>query len=295
MDTSTKHSIFERIKKAYPELSDARARVARFIVDHWDEVAFMSAAKVGEIVGVSETVVIRLAEALGYEGFSEMQSELQEKVRRKLDAIMVRRLDSTPDPSDESAVIEQSRQRDRDAVDCVFRLNSQDSLVSAASMILAAAQIYIVGLRASSAPAQFLAHNLSQMLGNAHCLSLADDSLFDQMRHVKPQDLVIAITFSRYSVFTFQAVRMAKARGVKVLAITDDVLAPVARLADKVLLAKTSGPSFGLSHTGTLALINAILEIIVHLDRNRVRKSLEDMEEMLNTYHPGINAGKFQL
>ncbi|HHW18950.1 MAG TPA: SIS domain-containing protein [Firmicutes bacterium] len=74
-------------------------------------------------------------------------------------------------------------------------------------MILAATQVYVIGLRASNGPAQLLAHNLNQMLGNAHCLSLADDSLFDQLRHVKPEDVIIAITFSRYSVFTFQAVR----------------------------------------------------------------------------------------
>lgn len=285
-------SLFERIKKLFPGLSDARAKVARFVVDHWDEAAFMSAAKLGQAVGVSETVVVRFSSLLGFSGYSEMQAELQARVRHRLANVMVARLDSEPEKTSEGDLLSHVNLQSAEAVSKVFQLNSSDAITRSAKMILDARRVFVIGLRSTFGPAQVLSQNLNQMLLNTRTLDLGADDLFLQLNAVMPDDLLIALTFARYNSFTYKAVRMAKDRNAKVLVITDDRLAPVASHADHALICDVTGPSFGNTHVGTITLINAVLEVVVHLNKRPIRTALAELEETLEIYYPGRSIPK---
>lgn len=278
--------VFERIKRIYPTLSDARAKVARFIVKHWDEAAFMNAAKLGQAAGVSETVVVRLALLLGFAGYSEMQADLQSWVKQRLSYVTVMRLGAGGEQTSEMQVLSRVRRQSLDVVDKVFQLNSQDAFLRAATMILEAKHIFVMGLRATAGPTHLLYQHLSQLLNNTTLLTLGIDDLFLRLRRVDSGDLFIALTFVRYNPFTLKAIQLARARGAKVLVITDSLLAPPASYSDHVLICDVTGPSFGNTHVGTIALINSLLELVVRLDKPRVRNSLAELEETLDTYYP---------
>lgn len=278
-------SVFERIRRSYPELSDARAKVARFLIEHWEEAAFMSASKLGAAVGVSNTVVIRYAESLGYSGYTELQRSIQQAVHKRLDSFLVKRLDSESKSGDPGSM-DSVRERVLESVQETYRRNSQDSIFAAAQMILDAKRIYVLGLRGSHGSAFFLYGNLVHMLGNAQCVSAHADIMFDELRLIVPGDLLIAVTFKKPNLLTYRAVKMAKDWGAKTLVITDDLLCPSAQLADKALPVESTPPSFGHSHVGTLALMDAIMEFVVHLDKPRVRRCLAETEEISRDYHP---------
>ena len=169
--------IFERIRRQYGRLSNAKRKVARFLLEHWDEAAFLPAAKIGDGAGVSETVVIRLASDLGYLGYPQMQRELQKMALAVLQSTMVKRLDSTPVPGDHKTLFATSRDRIIKNVNRVFQQNSDSVIMDAATCLMNARNRYVIGLRACFGPAACLGLNLNQMLGRTRVVTLgAGDS-----------------------------------------------------------------------------------------------------------------------
>ncbi len=285
--------IFERIRRYYSLLSGAKSKVARFMLEHWDEAAFMSAAKMGEAVGVSETVVIRLASEIGYSGYSEMQQDLQKVAMAVLQSTMVQRLDSQEVPGDYDSLLSISRQRIMKNVDMVFNQNSPSTMMNAARVLIQTRNRYVIGLRASYGPAACFAMNLNQMIGRTYLISLGAGDSYVQLKGVCNQDLAIGITLRRYSSFTHSHLKMVKDRGGKVISITDDLLAPVSQISDFTLVVDSQGFSYGHSHVGTMALMDILLETSIFLDRQRVRNSLAETEEILALYgHKGVGAEK---
>lgn len=281
-------NIFDRIQRSYDRLSGARRRLTRYIVDEWEEAAFLSASKLGEAAGVSETVVIRLASFLGYSGYPEMQAELQEAVKRRLESVMVRRLESTAAPVDPSELVRLVVARDENSVRRVLEENSMEALTEGARVILRARTVYVVGMRVSAGPARILSLNLGQALHDVRQVTLDVGTMIDQLRGAGPQSLLITISFARYSPFTVQAAQFARGVGCPHLAITDDRLSPTARLADYTLVAPSHAHAFGHSHVATVVLINILLSLVSHLGKRRVKRSLAELEELLAAHSPGV-------
>ncbi|HHY17667.1 MAG TPA: MurR/RpiR family transcriptional regulator [Firmicutes bacterium] len=288
--------IFERIRRHYGILSDAKSKVARFILERWDEASFFSAAKIGEAVGVSETVVIRLASELGYSGYPEMQQELQKLAMAILQSTIVKRLDSKSVPKDYDSLLGSSRDRIAKNVDRAFGLNPLQAITDVATELLKAANRYVIGFRASHGPAVCLSVNMNQMIGNTHLISLGLGDPYDRLRNVTARDIAVGITFHKYSIHTKDLLQMVKDKGGKIISITDDLLAPVSQLSDHVLLVDTQGFSFGHSHAGTMALIDILLEAIAFLDRPRVRTNLARTAQILAVYsNKDVDTGGHQV
>lgn len=276
--------IFDRIRRNYGHLSCAKSKVARFMLDHWDEAAFLSAARMGEAVGVSESVVIRLASDLGYSGYSKMQQEFQKIAMSVLQSTMVQRLDSKGLHDSYDSLLVSCLDRTTANVKSVYRRNTSSAIKNAATALIQARDRYVIGLRASYGPAACLGINLNQMIGRTHVINLGAGNSYDQLRTISSQDSAIGITLYRYSVFTYDLLKMVKDRGGKVISITDDLLAPVSQISDYTLVVDSQGFSYGHSHAGTMALLDVLLETVVFLDRQRVRKNLADTEEVLAEY-----------
>jgi len=276
-------SVFERIQHQFGGLSGARRRLARHLIDHWDQAAFLSATQLGEAAGVSETVVIRFAGLLGYDGYPELKADLQDVVRRRLDTVMVRRLESVSRTSEPAELVRLVLEDDAENIRSILQHNTVETLVGAAEAILGAAHVYVLGMRSSAGPAQLLSVNLSQALRNAHFVTLDIGTMIDQLRTMTAEDLLVTFSFTRYSPYAEGAARFSRTIGCKHLAITDDRLSPTARLADITLLATTRSLWFGHSHSATVSLINILLSLVGRLGEARVRRSLGELEELLAT------------
>ncbi len=276
------------IHRRYEGFSGSRRKLADYLMQHWDEAAFQSAAQIGSAAGVSETVVIRFASLLGYSSFPAFKSELQSIVKKRLDSVMVQRLHPAATKSTLPERIQTAFSNAIANVQRTLELNAADSFAEAAQMVLRARFIYICGMRASAGPARVLAVNLDQALGNVRYVMLDAGTMIDQLRGIQPEDLLISFSFARYSVHTEQATRFCVDRGARHLAITDDPLSPTGRQANVSLLASVTSCSFGLSHTGTLAVIDALISLVAQLGEGRVRRSLGEIEEILAEYSQSV-------
>ena len=238
--------------------SKGQKRIASFILDSYDKAAFMTASKLGKTVDVSESTVVRFAAELGYDGYPAMQKALREMIRNKLTA--VQRIEVANDRLDKSEVLPAVLHADAENIRLTLEGLDQTSFDQAVRAILSARKIYILGVRSAFSIASFLGFYFNMMFENvvvAHTNSSSE--LFEQILRIGQGDVLIGVSFPRYSKRTVKAMRYAKDQGATVVAITDSETAPSAQIADHSLLAKSDMASFVDSLVAPLSLVNALI------------------------------------
>ncbi len=271
-----------RIRAKGPVLSDGQRAVADYILHEYERAAFLTAAKLGAKVGVSESTVVRFATALGYNGYPEMQQILQDIVRSKLTTVD-RLLGSVNCLGDES-VLSKVMQQDCDNIRNTLHETNPESFEQAITLLLGARRIYVSGLRSASSLAMFLSLCLNWALGNTQALVSGVEDWIEQLSKLGPEDVVVAISFPRYTRKTIDVADFAARRGAKVLAITDSVMSPLARHAEVVLTARSSIDSFVDSFAAPLSLINAILTAVGQRAKDQTVASLARLEGEWSRY-----------
>lgn len=254
-------TLFEKIRAAHETFSAGQRDVARFIMTQYDKAAFLSAAEMGEQVGVSESTVIRFALHLGYEGFPEMKRDLQQVVKTQLSPVA--RVRSADRADQRESLPARVIEADIANLNAMLRGLDFDSL-RAASVALARAQtVSIVAARSALAVATFLSFNLNWIRSGVRLVTPgATGELTEQLFGLGPDDAVVAITIPRYTRVTVEALRHARSLGCKTIAITDTAVSPLARAAEIVLGAGTHVESFADSFVGPLSLANALLAAV---------------------------------
>ena len=253
--------------------SKGQKRIASFILDSYDKAAFMTASKLGKTVDVSESTGVRFAAELGYDGYPAMQKALRELIRNKLTA--VQRIEVANDRLDKSEVLPAVLHADAENIRLTLEGLDQTSFDQAVRAILSARKIYILGVRSAFSIASFLGFYFNMMFENvvvAHTNSSSE--LFEQILRIGQGDVLIGVSFPRYSKRTVKAMRYAKDQGATVVAITDSETAPSAQIADHSLLAKSDMASFVDSLVAPLSLVNALI----------VAVSREKGEELAGTF-----------
>jgi DNA-binding MurR/RpiR family transcriptional regulator len=266
-----------------PGLSEGQKAVADFILREYEKAAFMTASKLGQGVGVSESTVVRFAVALGYDGYPEMRQILQDMVRSRLTTVY-RLLGSVEGREAKDSVLARVMQGDIDNIRQTLHETSPESFEQAVQLILGARRVYVTGLRSAASLATFMSFCLNWVLGNAHALISGVEDWLEQMIDLRQEDLVIAISFPRYTRKTVEIVQHAREQGAKVLAITDSVISPLARHATVVLPAKSQIQSYIDSFTAPLSLINSILTAVAQRQRDRTLASLNRLEAEWKKY-----------
>ena len=263
--------------------SKGQKRVARYILDHSDKAAFMTASRLGELAEVSESTVVRFASELGFDGYPGMQRALQERIRSRL---------TTPQRFQEA----DSRFSGRELLGAVVRTDretlrqlavqaDQAALDLAVERIMAARHIYILGVRASSFVAGYLNFYLHLLMNRVTLVqSNAAGESFEQLFRVGPEDVMIAITFPRYSQATVNTVKFARDRGASIVAVTDNALSPVYPYSDAPLLCPCEMLSFVDSMVAPLSLMNALLVSLAHRMGADVPAILSQLEDIWNAY-----------
>ena len=274
--------LIEIIEKLLPEMSKGQKRIAAYITDHCDKAAYMTASRLGEEAGVSESTVVRFAAELGYDGYPEMQRDLQDIVKNKLTATQRIELSSEKIRED---VVGSVLRSDAESILATIDEINRDEFNKVCECILSAKNIYVIGVRASSAPAQFLGFYLNLMFPNVHIIStISVSEVFEQILRISDEDVFIGVSFPRYSKRTLKAMKFAHSRGAKVIALTDTESSPLCRYADYRMTARSGMVSFADSLVAPLSLINALIAALSIKKGDEVVKTLSNLETIWDEY-----------
>lgn len=282
------YDIISRMNEFYPTMSKSHRAIAAYISEHYDEAVFMTAAKLAEAVGVSESTVVRFASGLGFHGYPEFQETLAEWVKSKIGTM--NRVSVTYGKSSHSEILQSVLTADQDKI--------QDTLVSldpmtfemAVEMILEAKDIYIVGVRSAEPLAAFLQFYLNMIRNHVYQVRTTSISeIFEQMLHLDGEDLVIGISFPRYSMRTLKAMEFANDRNAKVITITDSIHSPMNLYSSCNLLARSDSISIVDSLVAPLSVINALVVALCLKQKEQVRNNLTRLEDAWNNYQVYLN------
>lgn len=277
------NDLITKIQSELPGFSKGQKQIARFILEHYDKAAFMTASRLGVTVGVSESTVVRFATELGYDGYSHLQRALQEMIRNKLTS--VQRMEVAGDRMGGRDVLQTVLHADTDMIRVTLDEIDRDAFQGAVDALMGAKRIYILGVRSSSALASFLGFYFNLLFENVtlvHTNSVSE--IFEQVLRVGPGDVLFGISFPRYSKRTLSAMKYARDRGARVIALTDSQLSPLARVADHVLLARSDMASFVDSLVAPLSVINALIVAVGMSRRDEIEQTFNKLERIWEEY-----------
>ena len=277
------NDLITKIQSELPGFSKGQKQIARFILEHYDKAAFMTASRLGVTVGVSESTVVRFATELGYDGYPHLQRALQEMIRNKLTS--VQRMEVAGDRMGGRDVLQTVLHADTDMIRVTLDEIDRDAFQGAVDALMGAKRIYILGVRSSSALASFLGFYFNLLFANVtlvHTNSVSE--IFEQVLRVGPGDVLFGISFPRYSKRTLSAMKYARDRGARVIALTDSQLSPLARVADHVLLARSDMASFVDSLVAPLSVINALIVAVGMSRRDEIEQTFNKLERIWEEY-----------
>ena len=271
--------ILATIESGMPSFSKGQRAIGQFILDSYDKAAFMTASRLGQTVHVSESTVVRFAAELGYDGYPGMQKALQEMVRSRLTS--VQRIEIADGRLGNQEILSTVMQADIEKIRMTLEETDRESFYRAGEAILSAHRIYVLGARSASALADFLCYYFELIFDNTipvHATSSSET--FEQLLRVGEEDVVIGISFPRYSSRTVKAMRFARERGARVIAITDSEASPLAEIATEKLLAKSDMASFVDSLVAPLSLINALIVAVGRRRKRDIERIFSDLEQI---------------
>ena len=275
--------ISERIKAVYPTLSKGQKKIANAVLNDYDKVAYLTAAKLGEMVGVSESTVVRFADELGFEGYSQFQLAVQELVRIKLTPNQ--RIEITKQRIGQGDIIDNVMESDINKIKYTLEHLDRDAFKQSVDAILEAKNIYIMGARSSEPIARLLSYNLSLIFDNVKLVvPTSSAEVFEQMYSVSGEDTVIAFSFPRYSSKMINGVKFARQKNAKVIAFTDSNVSPIAEFANYLLIAQSDMASFMDSLVAPLSIINAIIIEITSRREEEITERFDALEKLWDEY-----------
>ena len=261
------------------KFSKGQRIIAKYILSNYDKAAFMTAGRLGKIVGVSESTVVRFASELGYDGYPSMRKALQEMIRNRLTS--VQRIEVAKDMIDDTDIVRSVINSDIQNLQATLELLEEKSFNASIDAIIEAKNIYIVGMRTSTSLATLLGLYLNLLRNNVNVIhDVGASEIYEQIIRIGAGDLFIGISFPRYSSHTVDAMQFAKKMGAKSIAITDSAASPFEGLADLSLHAKSDMVSFLDSLVAPMSLINAIIVAVGIRNKKNVSQTFERLERI---------------
>lgn len=275
--------LLSKMNAQYQKFSKGQKKLAAYIQENYDKAAFFTAAKLGETVGVSESTVVRFAIYLGYKGYPEFQKALEELVRTKLNSIQ--RMEVTYGKVPQSEILDTVLHSDIDKIKMTLDAVDHEAFELAVETILKAKNIYIVGIRSCAPLASFLAFYLNLIFDSVRLLNTNSASeLFEQMIRIGEEDVIIGISFPRYSMRTLKALEFANNRNAKVITLTDSIHSPMNLYSSCNLIARSDMASIVDSLVAPLSVINALVVALSMRKQKDVVATLESLEKIWDEY-----------
>ena len=280
--------VIQIIDEKFPKMSKNHKVIARFIKEEYDQAVFMTAAKIGEKLSISESTVVRFASGLGYDGYPEFQKKLAEWVKNKLN--VVQKVNSKYGKSSQTELLHSVLTSDMEKISDTLQSLDPIAFEAAVNVILDAKTIYIVGIRSCEPLAEFLSFYLNMIRGDVVLLKTTSVSeMFEQMIRIDEKDAVIGISFPRYSMRTLKAMEFATDRNAKVISITDNVHSPMCLYSSCNLFARSDMVSIVDSLVAPLSVINALVVALCLRVPDQVKHNLEMLEQTWNNYQVYLN------
>ena len=274
--------LIQRIR-GQERMSKGQRRIVEYLEMHYDRAAFLTAAKLGEAAGVSESTVVRFAIGLGYEGYPQFQQALGEYVRHKLNSIQ--RIEIASDIMKKQGVLEAILMADAEKIRVTMETIDKKAFEQAVDTLLEAKSIYVVGIRSCAPLASFLSFYLNLIFPDVRTLLTSNSSeIFEQMIHIGRGDVIVGISFPRYSMRTLKALEFANNRSARVITITDSRNSTMNLYSSCNLLAKSDMASIVDSLVAPLSVINALIVSLCMKKQGKVIQTLENLEEIWDEY-----------
>ena len=255
------------IERRMPEFSKSQKYIAKYITEHYEKAAFMTAAKLGNAVGVSESTVVRFADEMGFEGYPEMQQALRSYGRNRLTTLQ--RLDISADRLEGGNLLKSVMTQDIERIRYTMENMSEESFNAAVDKIISARRVYIFGAVSSLSCDSVV-----------HVQPINSSGILQQLINLGKEDVFISISFPRYFKNTLTATAYAKECGANIIAITDSEASPLAQYADQLLLAKSDIISYADSLAAPLSLINALVAEIGMKNSEKLENTLRRLEDL---------------
>ena len=252
------NSIKKIITDNMTNFSKGQKRIAEYILESSDKCAYLKAAEVAEKTGVSEATVVRFASALGFSGYPQFQKKLREESLSKLTAIQRMELVSERIGSDD--MLYKVLRADIGRIESTIDTVSEEMFMGAVKALVQARKVYVAGVRSAAGLASFAAFYFNVLFDSVKRVSNSmTEDVVEQMLHASENDVVLGISFPRYSNAIVKALAFAKRRGAKVIALTDSENSPIVQYADYILTAKSDMDSFADSLVAPMSIINALI------------------------------------
>lgn len=280
---NTTNELIVRIESKYSKLSKGQKRLADYVRQNYDKAVFLTAARLGEIVGVSESTVVRFATQLGYKGYPGFQKALEELVRNKLNSIQ--RMEVTYGRISQSEILETVLHSDIEKIKLTLSSIDHKAFDLAIDTILEAKKIYVIGIRSCAPLASFLSFYLNLVCDDVTAVTTNSSSeIFEQLIRIREKDVIIGISFPRYSMRTLKALEFASNRKAKVITLTDSVHSPMNLYSSCNLIARSDMASIVDSLVAPLSVINALVVALCMKKQKEVVSTLETLEEIWGEY-----------
>lgn len=280
---NTTNELIIRIEEKYAKMSKGQRRLADYVCENYDKAVFLTAAKLGETVGVSESTVVRFAIQLGYKGYPGFQKALEELVRTKLNSIQ--RMEVTYGRISQSEILETVLQSDIEKIKQTISVIDHKAFNLAIDTILSARRVYVIGIRSCAPLASFLSYYLNLICEDVKVVDTNSSSeIFEQLIRISEEDVIIGISFPRYSMRTLKALEFASNRKAKVITLTDSIHSPMNLYSSCNLIARSDMASIVDSLVAPLSVINALIVALCMKKQKEVVSTLETLEEIWGEY-----------
>ena len=278
-----KNELLQKLDEKYVKFSKGQKKLADFIRNEYDKAAFMTAAKMGDEVGVSESTVVRFAMALGYEGYPEFQKALGEVVRNRLNSIQ--RMEVTYGRIGQGEILTSVLQSDIEKIKMTMSAIDHTAFEMAVDTLIQAKRIYVIGIRSCAPLASFLGFYLNLICENVTVINANGASeIFEQLIRINEDDAIIGISFPRYSMRTLKALEFASNRKAKVITLTDSIHSPITLYSSCNLIARSDMASIVDSLVAPLSVVNALVVAMCMKNQKEVIGTLETLEQIWDEY-----------
>lgn len=275
-------NVYRVIADKLPEMSKSQKKIAEYILKNQHSAPFLTVGKLAKLANVSQATVVRFAAFLGYTGYNELQQYMYDSIEKQLNTVERLKMSRSVEEDAESGIYNIFENDIANIRTTMENLNEKD-FIKAANHIMEAKKIYIVSNRSAVSLGVFLHYYLEIIFGNAELIQ-SSESAFERMYSLGEKDVVIGISFSRYTKSTIEIVSHAKEKEAKVIAITDGLLSPITRYAAISLFTSSKMPSILDSFVAPLSLINTLIHYIGKQKVDKIDARLENLEAIWDQY-----------
>lgn len=290
-ENATSRDLLMVIREAYAGMSAGQQKVLEFFLSHRLEAVYLSAARIAELVDVSHSTVVRTAQALGFDGFPEFQTALQEQVSGRMNSTSVYQLGARKliselleqDDNSMGAILERVMLNDAKNIENMVGQIPVADFEQGVNMLLSAENVYVIGLRSSAPMAMNFAMGLRQIRGKCHLLQPGVGDLVDQIAALTSKDLLFSLCFGRYTKVTLHAMDYARKVGARVISVTDTPVSPAARRADLVFTVRY-GVWFYAASAALFSLLNALVAAVLVRQGDAAQAHLETLDSVIEAF-----------